>query len=226
MGSLGEMVSTLAHELNQPLMAVSSLASAAKAFAAQGNRTLLDRSLDEASAQAQRAGEVVQRIRRFVRQRTSGFEPCSLNDVVANMLALIQPEIRIRKARVATRLAPDLPKVSGDTVLLEQVLLNLILNGLQAVQDLPPAQRLIDIETSVDDGTVCLRVADHGPGIPGEAAAQLFEPFFTTKADGLGLGLNLCRTIVESHRGHLSFAHGPGGGAIFSVQLPHAQDHA
>ena len=226
MGSLGEMVSTLAHELNQPLMAVSNLASAAKAFAAQGNRELLDRSLDEASAQAQRAGEVVQRIRRFVRQRTSGLEPCSLNDVAANMLALMQPEIRIRKARVVTRLAPDLPKVSGDTVLLEQVLLNLILNGLQAMQDLPPAKRLIEIETLVDDGTVCLRVTDHGPGVPAEAAAHLFEPFFTTKADGLGLGLNLCRTIVESHRGHLSFEHRPGGGAIFNVQLPHEQDRA
>jgi len=221
MGSLGEMVSTLAHELNQPLMAVSNLASAAKAFAAQGNRALLDRSLDEASAQAQRAGEVVQRIRRFVRQRTSGLEPCSLNDVAANMLALMQPEIRIRKARVVTRLALDLPKVSGDIILLEQVLLNLILNGLQAMQHLPPAKRLIEIETLVDDGTVCLRVTDHGPGIPAEAAAQLFEPFFTTKADGLGLGLNLCRTIVESHRGHLSFEHRPGGGAIFTVQLPH-----
>ena len=221
MGSLGEMVSTLAHELNQPLMAVSNLASAAKAFAAQGNRELLDRSLDEASAQAQRAGEVVQRIRRFVRQRTSGLEPCSLNDVATNMLALMQPEIRIRKARVVTRLAPDLPKVSGDTVLLEQVLLNLILNGLQAMQGLPPAKRLIEIETLVQDDTVCLRVTDHGPGIPVEAAAQLFEPFFTTKDDGLGLGLNLCRTIVESHRGHLSFEHRPGGGAIFTVRLPY-----
>jgi C4-dicarboxylate-specific signal transduction histidine kinase len=226
MGSLGEMVSTLAHELNQPLMAVSNLASAAKAFAAQGNRELLDRSLDEASAQVQRAGEVVQRIRRFVRQRTSGFEPCSLNDVVANMLALIQPEIRIRKARVVTRLAPDLPKVSGDTVLLEQVLLNLILNGLQAMQDLPPAKRLIEIETLADDDTVCLRVTDYGPGIPAEAAAHLFEPFFTTKTDGLGLGLNLCRTIVESHRGQLSFEHRPGGGAIFTVQLPHEPPRA
>jgi two-component system, LuxR family, sensor histidine kinase DctS len=221
MGSLGEMVSTLAHELNQPLMAVSNLASAAKAFAAQGNRELLDRSLDEASEQAQRAGEVVQRIRRFVRQRTAGLEPCSLNDVAANTLALMQPEIRIRKARVVRRLVPDLPKVSGDTVLLEQVVLNLILNGLQAMQDSPPAKRLIEIETFVDDGRACLRVTDHGPGIPAEAAAQLFEPFFTTKADGLGLGLNLCRTIVESHRGHLSFEHRPGGGAIFTVQLPH-----
>jgi two-component system, LuxR family, sensor histidine kinase DctS len=141
--------------------------------------------------------------------------------VAANTLALMQPEIRIRKARVVTRLAPDLPKVSGDTVLLEQVLLNLILNGLQAMQDLPPAKRLIEIETSVDDGTVCLRVNDHGPGIPAEAAAQLFEPFFTTKDDGLGLGLNLCRTIVESHRGRLSFEHRMGGGAIFTLQLPY-----
>jgi len=198
------MVSTLAHELNQPLMAVSNLTSAAKAFAAQNNRELLDRSLDQASEQAQRAGEVVQRIRRFVRQRTAGLEPCSLNDVVANTLALMQPEIRIRKARLVTRLAPDLPKVSGDIVLLEQVLLNLILNGLQAMQDLLQAKRLIEIETFVDDGSACLRVTDHGPGIPAEAAAQLFEPFFTTKADGLGLGLNLCRTIVESHRGQPS----------------------
>jgi len=109
--------------------------------------------------------------------------------------------------------------VRGDRVLLEQVLLNLAMNGLQAMQQTQPEQRVLEIETAVFDGGVCVRVADHGPGIGPEIAAQLFEPFFTTKAEGLGLGLNICRTIVESHGGRLSFDNRADGGAVFTVYL-------
>jgi C4-dicarboxylate-specific signal transduction histidine kinase len=116
-------------------------------------------------------------------------------------------------------LQADLPAVHGDRVLLEQVLLNLVLNGLQAMQDMPAHRRIVEIETVAAEGRVTLSVADHGPGVDPKAAAQLFTSFFTTKQDGLGLGLNICRTIIESHRGRLSFDSRNGGGAVFIVQL-------
>jgi PAS domain S-box-containing protein len=219
LASLGEMASTLAHELNQPLMALSSFASAAQAFAGQGKHGLLVSSLDDIAAQAQRAAEIVRRIRGFVRQRTQGVEPVSLNECVASVLGLLKPEIRQRKARVITRLQADLPAVHGDRVLLEQVLLNLVLNGLQAMHDMPVQRRIVEIDTVAAEGTLMLSVADHGPGIDPAAAAQLFTSFFTTKKEGLGLGLNICRTIIESHRGRLSFENRPGGGAVFIVHL-------
>ena len=220
LASLGEMASTLAHELNQPLMALSSFASAAQAFARQGKHKLLASSLEDIAAQSQRAAEIVRRVRGFVRQRTQGLEPVPMNACVDSVLALLKPEIRARKARVLTRLQSDLPNVGGDRLLLEQVLLNLVLNSLQAMQDTPPARRMVEIDTVSDGRHLRVSVADHGPGIDAKAAASLFTSFFTTKKDGLGLGLNICRTIIESHRGRLTFDPREGGGAVFTIELP------
>lgn len=219
LASLGEMASTLAHELNQPLMALSNFASAAKAFAEQGNQQLLVSSLDETMVQAQRSAEIVRRIRGFVRQRTVGTEDCSVAALAGNALALLQGEIRMRQARAVLRIPPDLPEVRGDRVLLEQVLLNLLSNSLQAMQAVPPEQRLVEIEAALQEGRMHIRVADRGPGIDAAVADQVFAPFFTTKAGGLGLGLNICRTIVEAHRGRLFFADRPGGGTVFTLEL-------
>jgi two-component system, LuxR family, sensor histidine kinase DctS len=222
---VGEMASTLAHELNQPLMALANFSSAARAFADQDQPGLMIESLDGIKAQAQRAAEIVRRIRVIVRQRTEGgaraegAEDCALNDIVARVCSLVQPELRLHQARLSTRLANGLPAVRGDRVLLEQVLLNLAMNGLQAMQHTPVGQRVLEIETAAVDSGVRVRVADRGPGVGPEIATQLFEPFFTTKADGLGLGLNICRTIVESHGGRLSFDNRADGGAIFTVTL-------
>jgi PAS domain S-box-containing protein len=219
LASLGEMASTLAHELNQPLMALSNFASAAKAFAKQGNQQLLVSSLDETVVQAQRSAEIVRRIRGFVRQRTVGTEDCSVAALAGNALALLQGEMRMRRARAVLRIPPGLPEVRGDRVLLEQVLLNLLSNSLQAMQAVPPEQRLVEIEAGLNEGRMHIRVADRGPGIDAAVADQVFAPFFTTKTGGLGLGLNICRTIVEAHRGRLSFADRPGGGTVFTLEL-------
>jgi PAS domain S-box-containing protein len=219
LASLGEMASTLAHELNQPLMALSNFASAAKAFAKQGNQQLLVSSLDETVVQAQRSAEIVRRIRGFVRQRTVGTEDCSVAALAGNALALLQGEMRMRRARAVLRIPPGLPEVRGDRVLLEQVLLNLLSNSLQAMQAVPPEQRLVEIEAGLNEGHMHIRVADRGPGIDAAVADQVFAPFFTTKTGGLGLGLNICRTIVEAHRGRLSFADRPGGGTVFTLEL-------
>ena len=220
LASLGEMASSLAHELNQPLMALSNFAGAARTFAQQGQQQLLAASLDDIAAQSMRAAEIVQRIRSFVRQRTGGVGDCPINALVDSVLALLKPEIQLRRARVLTALEDKLPKVPGDRVLLEQVLLNLVLNSLQAMQDTPQERRLVEITTQSTDTSLVIAVADRGPGIDADAEAHLFEPFFTTKADGLGLGLNICRTIVESHHGRLTFANRPDGGALFMVHLP------
>ncbi|WP_093015348.1 ATP-binding protein [Variovorax sp. OV700] len=219
LASLGEMASTLAHELNQPLMALSNFASAAKAFAVQGNQSLLVSSLDETMAQAQRSAEIVRRIRGFVRQRTVGTEDCAVAALVTNALALLQGEMRMRQARAEVRIPAGLPEVRGDRVLLEQVLLNLLSNSLHAMQATPPEQRLVEIEAEVREGRMHIRVADRGPGIDAALAEQVFAPFFTTKTGGLGLGLNICRTIVEAHRGRLSFANRAGGGTVFTLEL-------
>lgn len=219
LASLGEMASTLAHELNQPLAALSNFASAAKAFAEQGKHDLLVSSLDETAAQAQRAAEIVRRIRGFVRQRTAGQEDCAVSVLVANVLALLQGEMRQQQARAVVRLPADLPAVRGDRVLLEQVLLNLVLNSLQAMQATPLEHRVVEIDAAVLDGRMHISVADQGPGIDTALAEQVFAPFFTTKPDGLGLGLNICRTIMEGHRGRLVLTHRAEGGTVFTLEL-------
>jgi PAS domain S-box-containing protein len=220
LATLGEMASTLAHELSQPLMALGSFAGAARAYADRGHRELLNETLSDISAQTQRAAEIVGRIRGFVRQQTAGFQECTVNEVVSNVLALMRPEIRHQQARVITQLDAKLPTIQADRVLLEQVVLNLVLNALQAMQDKYPVDKQVRVQTGAQDDMVFIRVSDRGPGIAQSVVAQLFEPFFTTKPDGLGLGLNICRTTIESHRGRLEFENAPQGGAIFTVYLP------
>jgi PAS domain S-box-containing protein len=220
LATLGELASTLAHELGQPLMALVSFAGAAQAFAERDQRAPLLEALGDIRTQAQRAADIVGRIRGFVRLQTSGFEDCTVNAVVANVLALLRPEIRQQQARVLTQLDEHVPAIQADRLLLEQVVLNLLLNALQAMQGQASATKRVQVDTGLQDGMVFIRVADNGPGIATAAQAQLFEPFFTTKPEGLGLGLNICRTTVEAHRGRLVAENGPHGGAVFTVYLP------
>lgn len=216
---LGEMATTLAHELNQPLMAISTYASLAKDYVELGNLAMLKATLGDVQAQSQRAAEILRRIRMPLQPQTAGARECAVNDLVVNVMALLKPEIRAQQARIETRLQSQLPPVPGDPVLLEQVLLNLVLNSLQAMRETPAGQRVVEIETRFVDGVVQVQVADRGPGIAPDVAPKLFEPFFTTKADGFGLGLNICRTIIESLRGRLTFGNRPDGGAIFTLHL-------
>ena len=218
--SLGEMASTLAHELNQPLMAMANFASAAKAFSEQNRTALVIDNLEAIQEQAQRAKEVMDRIREPARQKTPGFQPCDVNEAVGNVLALLKFEMRQRKARLVTDLTKNLPAIVADRVLLEQVVMNLIMNALQAMHTMAPALRVVHLTTGVEEQRVFVRVADRGTGVAPEIAGRLFDPFFTTRKDGLGLGLNICRTIVEGHGGRLVFENGATGGAVFTVYLP------
>ena len=155
-----------------------------------------------------------------MRLQTSGFQDCTVNAVVTHVLALLRPEIRQQQVRVTTHLHEHLPTLQADRLLLEQVVLNLVLNALQAMQASAPPDKLVQVDTGADNGMVFIRVSDSGPGIAPAVQAQLFEPFFTTKPEGLGLGLNICRTTVEAHRGRLLFENRAEGGAVFTVYLP------
>jgi len=175
LASMGEMASTLAHELSQPLMAMVSFAGAARAYAERKDSALLLQTLADIRSQAQRAADIVARIRGFVKQQTPGFQPCTLDAIVANVLGLLGPEIRQQGAGVITRLAPGLPSILADRLLLEQVLLNLVVNALQAMADMPAARKCVTVETGwVGDpvgggvheaGMVFLRVSDCGPAL-------------------------------------------------------------
>lgn len=220
LASLGEMASTLAHEINQPLMAMASFASAARVYSEQNKPVQLVESLDSIKAQALRARSIIDRIRLAAKQQTPGFQSCDLHAVVTNVLALMRFDLRQRKARVLVHYADPLPNVHADRVMLEQVVMNLIVNGLQAMQATPVAKRVVDIRVGADATQAWIRVADNGTGIAPEIASQLFQAFFTTKPDGLGLGLKICRTILEGHGGRLDFENNPHGGTIFTAYLP------
>lgn len=220
LANMGEIASTLAHELNQPLAAMKNFAASASKFAEKGLNELLNETLTGISEQSQRAADIISRISVFGRRRTPGFQECSINDIVSNVIALLRPEARHQQARIITRMADGLPMILADRVLLEQVIVNLLLNALQSMQDKFPKDRKVEIETGREGNLVYARVLDNGHGIAPQAAQALFQPFFTTKSDGVGLGLNICRTTMELHGGRIEFCNRPDGGAQFTIFIP------
>lgn len=223
LASLGELAATLAHELGQPLMALNNFAGAAKANASQGRLTLLAGNLDDVSAQAKRAGDIVRGTQVWARPHLRGAEPCNMNDIVSSVLIMVGAEIRHHQVRVSTWLDLAHPTVSGVRILLEQVLVNLVLNSLQAMQAVAVELRELEIRTDRQDDTVRISVADRGPGLSPDVMARVFDPYFTTRPEGTGLGLNICRRIVvENHQGTLGFENRPDGGATFVLVLKSA----
>ncbi len=198
---MDEMASTLAHEINQPLLAIGTRAHTALILFERGDLSQLKSDLQAIEQQKQRASDIVQRIQDHVRQRTPGTEDCNINDLVRKVLAFMAPELRKRKTKVMTRLHVTAPVVRGDRVLLEQVLVNLIVNALQAMQTQEPRSRHLEIETTFSDDGLSLKVSDTGTGIPETIAEHIFRSFVTTRAEGLGIGLSICRTIIENLSG-------------------------
>ena len=219
---LGELSGSMAHELNQPLTAILSNAQAAQRFLAHDHVDLneLRDILTDIVDQDNRAGEVIHRLRLLLTKGEVQQQWLDLNDVVQEVLKLIRGDLTNQGVTVLTRLAPALPAVSGDRVQLQQVLLNLVMNGSDAMHSNPPADRRMVVRTELADGGVRVSVSDRGTGIALETLEQVFEPFFTTKTHGLGLGLSVCRTIVTAHGGGLRAANNPEGGATFHFTLP------
>jgi two-component system sensor histidine kinase DctS len=225
---LGEIASTLAHELNQPLSAISSYnAGVINSLQSAGFDGRVDpavlRALQRLGEQAAHAGRIVQRIRQFLTRRAPQLEPCALNHVIEGGVALLQRDLDRQRVQLTLTLAPDLPPVVADAVLIEQVVINLVRNAGDALTEASGAhERRIGIATSIsaDARFVKIGVRDNGPGLHGRRIEALCAPFYSTKADGMGMGLAICRSIVEAHQGALDAAEAPGGGAWFSLTLP------
>ncbi|HRP77042.1 MAG TPA: PAS domain S-box protein, partial [Rhodocyclaceae bacterium] len=224
--TMGEMASTLAHELNQPLAAITSYNNGCLNLLADGNadsRELLEIH-ERLARQARRAGEIIRRVHDFVRRSEPKREPLDLNDVIRDAVGLLEADSRKRRVRIQTDLGTRLPEVAADPVMIEQVIVNLVRNGMDAMNDTPRERKCVRISTREEGGHLIVRVADQGTGVPPETARRLFEPFFSTKQEGMGMGLNICRSIAELHHGRLGFEANPDGGTIFILTLPVEQE--
>jgi two-component system sensor histidine kinase DctS len=237
LATVGEMASLLSHELNQPLAAIASYASGSLNLMDDGLpeadpelRPMLRQALQRIAEQADRAGRVIKSVHAFVRRREQQHESIGAEDLFEAVLPLVRLQARKSGTRIEVRLPTGparLPSVRCDRTMVEQVLLNLSRNGIQAMEaGTDPAQRLLVLaaEPAEDGRRIVFTVADQGPGIPPDVAARLFTPFFTTRAEGMGLGLSLCRTVAEQHGGALAYGPGPQGrGAAFRFSLPVAR---
>lgn len=224
--ALGELGSSLAHELNQPLAAiVTYLDTCALQLEAAGAGSDALEAIEKSRGQATRAGAIVQRLREFLRQRRAPSGASDMGQIVRQALQLVRDEAEEMGAQLHAELEPGLPRVAADAVLVEQVLLNLLRNGLDAMRGVAPAGRGLSVSVHRDGaGIVIVAVTDCGTGIDPAAASRLFDPFFTTKEEGLGLGLGICRSVVEAHGGRLWHAPAPGGGTVFQFTLPEMRE--
>jgi len=220
---LGELSGSIAHEINQPLTAILSNAQAALYLLAQKSPDLAEihDALQEIVHEDDRAGEVIHRLRSLLKKGERKAEYVNINDLVRSTINLLNSELIGRDINVGLDLQNSELLARGDSVQLQQVLLNLVMNAMDAMTSTPPAQRSILISTREEQaGTVDVRVKDQGHGIPPKVNGHLFEPFYTTKDHGLGLGLALCSTIIQAHQGKLTLVNGEGGGAIAGFSLP------
>lgn len=230
LNTLGELAAGMAHELNQPLTALLSSTQAAQRLLADEPPDLPDlpmaqTAMARAVEQARRASTVVGRLRRLVeRPDLAGQEqPLPLAAAVQDVLHLLEPELARRGITPEIAIAPDLPPVRAEPVALQQIIHNLLMNALQALEQAPPAERQLALRLELPDAAhVALSVRDHGPGVPPEARAHLFEPFYTTRTGGLGLGLTLCESLAQAMGASLSLAPSTGRGAEFVLTLPAA----
>ncbi len=220
---MGEMTASFAHELNQPLTAIANNASAARRFLERGNidPALLQQLLQDMAADSQRAGEVIRGIRSLVRKEASVHTLLDLNAVITDTVRLVSSDVLTRESVVTTELDPQLPQVSATLVQIQQVLLNLILNALDAMEGLPPAERRVIISTRSDKGDVAeVSVRDFGTGLPKDQPDKVFDHFFSTKQKGMGMGLTIVRSIIEAHGGTIVAENAPDRGARMIVRLP------
>ena len=223
--TMGEMASTLAHELNQPLAAIASYNTGCLNLMESGKAGVDDirPALEKMGVQAQRAGKIIRRVHDFVRKSEPKRAPCQLGEVIEDCLGFIEPEARKRHVRIEFDIPPMRP-VLADRLMLEQVLLNLMRNGMEAMTNTPAGAKLLRLGVQVTTEGLRISVSDNGCGIAPEIRDKLFTAFFTTKPEGMGVGLSICRSIIEFHRGRLWADDNPrsstGRGTIFTFTLP------
>jgi len=221
--AMGELAASIAHELNQPLSGITSNASAGQRFIDRGDvdlRELRD-LLGDIMADGRRAGDVIRGIQNMVKKGVPNRQLVNLNDLVMNVARMVSPNAMLQSCKVETLLEPNLPAIEADPIQLQQVLLNLVINAFDAMRDTPVSRRKVEIVTEPNgNDAIRMSVRDYGIGIPEEARERLFEHFFTTKPKGLGMGLAIVRSIVESHGGTIAAENVDGGGARFYFALP------
>ena len=216
--TMGEMASSLAHELNQPLTAINNYSMAAVAMLKSGNanQERLLEALEKAAGQAERAGKIISRIREFVKRSEPRRQSVPVSRIVENAVGFADIDARKRQVVIDETVPDTLPEVLADPILIEQVLLNLLKNGIEAMEN--AEQKVLRLIISRQASLVEIAVIDRGHGL--KDPDRLFEPFYSTKSEGLGMGLNICRTIIESHHGRLWAESNPEGGTIFRFTLP------
>lgn len=223
LATIGEMAAGVAHEINQPLTAITTYAQAASRLLDRSEPNLTDirEALRQISAQAMRAGAIIHRLRNLARHTEGEQRPADINRLVGELMELIETDARMHNVRLRFALAGNLPRVAVDGVQIQHVLLNLLRNSLEALAEVPAEGREILVRTSLTaENEVELCVCDTGPGVSPATAERMFDPFFTTKKAGTGLGLSISSTIIGAHNGTLSHAANAPGGACFFVRLP------
>ena len=220
--ALGQVTASITHEINQPLAAIVSSASACLRWL---NREVP--RLQEASAsvrrvieEGKRASEIIQRIRALFRNAEQNRAELDLNDVVGDVVPLLQREILDNRIALRLDLASDLPRVFGDRVQLQQVVINLVMNAIQAMTGVVERPRVLVIRSRGAAGEVSVAVQDTGVGVSKDIEARLFDAFFTTRPQGMGMGLSICRTIIEAHNGRVWTEPADQAGAVFTFSLP------
>jgi len=222
--TMGEMASTLAHELNQPLAAIASYAAGSLNMirSGRGSAEEIAPALEKLEVQARRAGHIIRRVHDFVRKSEPRIVPCDLGPVIHESAEFAEAEVRKHRVRIEIDMPAGLPVVAADPILIQQVLLNLIRNGSEAMAQTRKQERVLELKAQDTGEGVEIRVEDRGSGVPEALRERLFEAFVSSKPDGMGMGLNICRSIIEMHKGRLSVAAREGGGTVFTILLPQA----
>ena len=218
--TVDEISTSLAHEINQPLGAILNNAEAARILLARagGRREAFSEIIEDIIQDARRAGDIIRKVRRVLKKSDAQFERLPVNRLIEDTLEIVQNNLVLNNVTLRTELAPDTPEIRGDQVRLQQVLLNLLTNALDAMTEVP--SKVLTLRSARDGpDMVTVSVGDSGRGIAEAYQGSVFEPFCTTKKGGLGLGLSICRSIIEEHEGRIWLERGPGGGTIFSFSL-------
>lgn len=232
--TLGELTASIAHEVNQPLSAIVTSGEAGLRWLGRPEPNLAEvrASMEHMISQGQRASDIISRIRAMARKSDADQQACSVNEIIEETLFLLQREVSIHEVDLTLRLDPAAPQILCDRIQIQQILINLAMNAIQAMtgqgqdkdQVRGKSQRRLEVRSQGSQSGVHIQVADTGPGIDPGMADQLFNAFYTTKDAGMGMGLSICKTIVAGHRGRIWADTGPEGGSIFHVTLPAAAE--